>query len=214
MSKHSEVVNPLWLRMWHGVHAATFILLVLTGFSMHYASEPWSVIPFSLAVRVHNYTGVFTIALWCAFFGLNFLTGNARHYIPKDWHLFGRFLRQVRYYAIGMFRGARPPYPPGFRKKFNPAQQLAYSVVMYVLMPLSCISGSLLLMPVLLPHHAFGRGGLWPVAMVHLGVGFVLSLFLLVHVYLATTGENVGTLYKEMFTGVRTSEPPPPMDET
>ena len=41
-------------------------------------------------------------------------------------------------------------------------------------------------------------------------VGWLLTMFLVLHLYLATTGETVGTLFREMATGVRMSERPPP----
>ena len=46
--------------------------------------------------------------------------------------------------------------------------------------------------------------------MLHLSVGYLMTLFLVFHVYLSTTGEHVGTLYREMVTGLRSSAPPPP----
>ena len=77
---------------------------------------------------------------------------------------------------------------------------------MYALMPLSVGSGVLLLFPILAPERALGRAGLWPMAMLHLTVGYLLTLFLVVHIYLATTGETFFSLIREMITGNRTSK--------
>ena len=40
-------------------------------------------------------------------------------------------------------------------------------------------------------------------AMLHLSVGYLLTLFVLVHIYLATTGETFFSLFREMITGDR-----------
>ncbi len=74
---------------------------------------------------------------------------------------------------------------------------------MYILMPVSIASGVLLLFPILAPERALGRAGLWPMAMLHLSVGYLLTLFTVVHIYLATTGETLFSLYREMITGDR-----------
>jgi thiosulfate reductase cytochrome b subunit len=177
---------------------------------MHYADANWSFLPFRWAVLGHNTFGVTSVVLWITFMALNLVSGNVRHYLPLQRRALGDLWLQVRHYAWGMFRGEPPPFPYGLGDKFNPVQKLAYVVVMYGLLPLSIASGLVLLFPLVVAAHPFGRAGLWPVAMVHLATGWLMCLFMLVHVYLATTGERVTTLYREMLTGVRHSTFPPP----
>ncbi|MEE9280962.1 MAG: cytochrome b/b6 domain-containing protein, partial [Myxococcota bacterium] len=131
----------------------------------------------------------------------NAASGHVRHYKPRDIHVIHSLMIQIRYYGYGMFRGDPPPLSPGLRN--NHVQQLAYTGVMYVLMPVSIATGVLLLFPILAPERALGRAGLWPMAMLHLSVGYLLTLFLVVHIYLATTGETFFSLYREMITGDR-----------
>lgn len=197
----AEETNPLWLRVWHGLQALLFLGLVASGLCMHYASADWAFIPFSTSVRIHNASGVATAVMWLVFVVYNRATGHARHYRPPDVHVLHSLHVQLRYYAYGMFRGEPAPLSPGLRN--NHVQQLSYIGVMYVLMPLSIASGLLLLFPILAPEHALGRPGLWPMAMLHLSVGYGLTLFVLVHAYLATTGETVFSLYRDMITGRR-----------
>ena len=64
-------------------------------------------------------------------------------------------------------------------------------------------SAGIHLFPIVAPERALGRAGLWPLAMLHLCVGYLLTLFLVVHIYLATTGETFFTLYREIITGHR-----------
>ena len=197
----SEVATPLWLRVWHGLQALLFLGLLATGLTMHYAGSGWAVIPFSASVRTHNACGIATAVLWVVFVVWNSVSGHVRHYKPKDIHVVHSLVIQLRYYAYGMFRGAPSPLSPGLRN--NHVQQLAYSGVMYILLPVSIASGVLLLFPILAPERALGRPGLWPMAMLHLCVGYLLTLFLIVHIYLATTGETFLALYREMITGDR-----------
>ncbi len=197
----AEVTNPLWLRVWHGLQALLFLGLIATGLNMHYAGSGWAVIPFSMSVRVHNACGIATAVLWVVFVVWNAVSGRVRHYKPKDIHIIHSLVVQIRYYGYGMFRGDPPPLSPGLRN--NHVQQLGYIGVMYGLMPVSIASGVLLLFPILAPERALGRAGLWPMAMLHLCVGYLLTLFVVVHVYLATTGETFFSLYREMITGDR-----------
>ena len=196
-----EDANPLWVRIWHAAQALLFFGLIATGLCLHYAGAAWAVIPFPIAVRVHNACGIATAVLWVVFVVYNAASGRLRHYMPRDFHILHSAVIQLRYYAFGMFRGDPPPVTRGLRN--NPAQQLSYALVMYVLMPLSIGSGVLLLFPILAPERALGRAGLWPMAVLHLAVGYLLTLFLVVHVYLATTGETFFSLIREMITGNR-----------
>lgn len=201
---NSEVVNPLWLRGWHALQALLFLVLITTGLSMHYAGTAWAWVPFPIAIKAHNASGIATGVLWLFFVVRNATSGRYRHYIPGEVNFVHSTVIQVRYYAVGMFRGDPPPISPGLRN--NHIQQLIYAVVMYVLMPVSCASGLLLLFPILAPEHLMGRPGLWPLAILHLSVGYVLTLFLVVHIYLATTGETFFSLSREMITGNRSPQ--------
>ena len=49
--------------------------------------------------------------------------------------------------------------------------------------------------------NVFGISGLVFYDSLHIIVGFVLSLFLLVHIYTCTLGEKPGTLFKSMING-------------
>lgn len=210
----TEEVNPLWLRLWHHAQATCFVGLLATGLSMHYADAGFVLIPFRVAVLVHNGLGLVSAALWLVFLLGNLLSGNVRYYFPSRRHHGRNLLSQLRYYVYGMFVGEPHPFPPGFgEQKFNPVQKLAYTTVMYVLLPLSIASGLVLMFPLVAPERWAQHAGLWPAAMLHLAVGYLMTIFLLFHVYLATTGDHVSTLYREMVTGLRTSAPPPPRSD-
>ena len=197
----SEIVNPLWLRVWHGAQALLLVLLVLSGISMHYAGTPWAWQPFQVAIRTHNIAGISTAVLWAFFAIRNVTSGRYRQYIPADIDFIHSTMIQLRYYAVGMFKEEAPPISPGLRN--NHIQQLVYTVVMYVLLPISILSGLLLLFPAMAPEHFLRRPGLWTMAIIHLSAGYLISLFVVVHIYLATTGATFLSLFREMITGVR-----------
>ncbi|MBK1719596.1 cytochrome b/b6 domain-containing protein [Thiocystis violacea] len=191
---------PGWLRIWHWVNALLFILLMVSGASMHYAGTPW-LLAFETAVPIHNAAGILLTLGWIAFVIGNVRTDNGRYYRLRWRGLAGRLIEQSLYYARGIFRDAPHPFHVTAEAKFNTLQQLSYLGVMYGLMPLLILSGWSFLFSVYLPETLFGIGAVWVVAMTHLATSYALVLFVLVHLYIITTGETVLTNPLAMITG-------------
>ncbi len=193
---------PLWVRIWHWLNALTFMVLIPTGISMHFADvdKPF-VISFQLATYIHNVAGLVLTGLWLFFVFMNLVSGNWKHYIPPLQGLIGRVLLQVRFYLVGIMRGEPHPFPSNEECKFNPMQQLAYDAVMFGLVPLICATGVLLLVPDVLPSKILGIGSVWIMAVGHTVLAFFGSVFLLVHMYLGSTGDSLTSLVKGMITG-------------
>jgi hypothetical protein len=63
------------------------------------------------------------------------------------------------------------------------------------------LSGAVLLFPAVLPEKLRGKPGAWWVATIHYLSSAVLILFLIGHLYLATTGDRIGDLIRAMITG-------------
>jgi len=201
---------PAWLRIWHWNNATLFLLLLLTGLSMHYAGTHPPIVDFQTTVLIHNSAGILlTLCYGLYLFGILRL-GNGRYYRLVAGDLTDGLLRQTRYYLLGIFLGEPHPYPHGGERKFNPLQKLSYLAVMFVLFPLVMLAGWALLFPTLLPESLFGMPGIGPWAIAHTYLGFFMSLFMLGHAYLGTTGETVGALFWLMLTGHETPHPPPP----
>ncbi len=177
-------LEAAWLRWWHWIQAIAFLGLIVSGAAMHWADSPWALLSFSDAVSAHNVLGAVTLASWIQFAIWNFRSGNLRHYRLRGPDLRARLWPQVRYYLWGIFHRQPEPFPPRAEVKFNPAQQLAYAVVMYLFMPILAASGTLLFFPILAPEHALGQPGLMPMAMIHLSAGYLLVAFLITHVYM------------------------------
>ena len=196
----SLYLYPLWLRLWHWINALLFLTLIATGVSMHYAGADW-LIPFATARVVHNTAGILLTIAWIGFVVANARSENARHYRLKLRALIGDVIAQTRYYMVGIFRLEPHPFHVTEAMKFNALQQLSYLGVMYGLMPILIISGWAFLYSVYLPETLFGLGSVWVVAMTHVVVSYLLALFLLVHVYIITTGETVFSNLRAMITG-------------
>ncbi len=193
---------PLWVRIWHWLNALTFLVLIPTGISMHFADvDRPIVISFQLATYIHNVAGVVLTDLWLFFAFMNIVSGNWRHYVPPLKGLIERLYLQIRFYLVGIMRGEPHPFPANKKCKFNPMQQLAYDAVMFGLVPLICVTGVLLLLPDLLPGKILGIGSVWIMAVGHTILAFFGSIFLLVHVYLGSTGDTLTSLLKGMITG-------------
>lgn len=192
---HKTYLYTLPVRIWHWLNALCFILLLISGIAMHFSQgelATWA--------DLHNITGLTLCAVWLLFIGINLL-GNGHHYVVKLNGLFGRLLRQTRYYLFGIFRGEVHPEHPSAQSKFNPLQQLGYVGVMYLMVPLLIATGLLMLYPENTPELIFGLPGKQLVAYTHYLLAAVSLLFLLVHLYLCTTGDNLTALMKGMLDG-------------
>jgi len=192
---------PFWLRFWHWSNALLFLILIVSGLSLHYSDPNNSFIPFQVGVVAHNLAGILLSLNYLFFVIKSIISGNIKHYIPNFKGLTKRLFIQARYYLLGIFIGEPHPFKTDPENKFNPMQQLAYLGVMFFLVPLVIISGWALLFPEFAPDKIFGMGGVWPMALLHTIVGFLLSVFMFAHIYLATTGNTVGELFKSMISG-------------
>jgi thiosulfate reductase cytochrome b subunit len=196
----SLYLYPVWLRLWHWINAVLFLTLIVSGVSMHYAGPDW-LMEFATARVTHNTSGILLTIGWIGFVIANARSGNGRHYRLKLRRLIGDLLAQTRYYMVGIFRLEPHPFHVTEAMKFNALQQLSYLGVMYGLMPILIISGWAFLYSVYLPETLFGFGSVWVVAMTHVVASYLLALFLLVHIYIITTGETILTNLRAMVTG-------------
>ena len=123
------------------------------------------------------------------------------------WRGLGLRLRmQFRYYAWGYFKRERNPFPVSGETKFNPLQAFSYALVMYTGIPLLLITGWGLLFPEILLDRIFGINGLMLTDLLHVIAGFVLSIFMFVHLYLCTIGINPRNKFRAIITGWHESE--------
>lgn len=192
---------PIWLRVWHGINAIMFLVLIATGISMQYSNPDAPLIRFDLAVQWHNITGIILSINYLIFFVGNIVTGNGKFYLIRMKSFVQQIIQQVMYYVIGTFKGQPTPFPVTERRKFNPLQKLTYVGAMYMLVPLVIVSGLALLFPEFIVQKVLNFSGIYLTALLHGAVGFLLSLFLVIHVYFSTMGSTPTSNFKGMISG-------------
>jgi thiosulfate reductase cytochrome b subunit len=192
---------PLWLRIWHWSNALLFLVLLVTGLAMHYSTPGQPPVSFRAIVLTHNLAGILLTLGYFLFLVGNHRTGNGRFYRLSPGDLTWGALRQVRFYLLGIFLGDPHPFPHTAERKFNPLQKLSYLAVMFALVPLIIVAGWALLFPGLLPRNLFGLPGIALWAMVHTYLGYFASVFMMIHVYLGTTGKTPRELFHFMLIG-------------
>ncbi len=197
-----EYVFGRYERLWHWTMALSGLVLIATGVVVHNAGEEWPV-SLATAVTLHN---AFAVALMVnAFLALfyHLVTAAIRNFIPHPRGLLGSVLEHVEYQSRGIFYGAPHPENPAGHK-LNPLQQLTYLALLNVLFPLQIVTGLLIWAVGHWPSVALAVNGLQIIAPLHnLGAWLFLTFFVL-HVYLVTTGREVGEHLRSMVTGYQT----------
>jgi len=194
---------PKWIRAWHLINAIMFLILIITGISMQYTDKgnPAYVVGFAKAVKWHNFAALVLIINYIFFVTGNILTNNGRFYRLGEKGFLSNLQKQMRYYSWGMFKGEKHPFPVTEERKFNPLQKFSYVLVMYIAFPLLIISGIGLLLPEITITTFFGISGLILTDILHITMGFCLSIFLIIHVYTCTLGARPTSLFWGMISG-------------
>lgn len=191
---------PLWLRIWHGFNALGIITLIISGILMQ-SSNQSNGIDFNMLVNVHNIAGVIVTMSYFGFFIGNIVSGNGRFYLIKLKGFFDRPIKQAYYYAWGMFHGMKSPFPLSEKRKFNPLQKYIYVFVMYLVLPGVIITGFALLFPEIIVQELYGVSGVFLTAVFHSALGFFISIFLIIHLYVASIGKSPLDNFKGIITG-------------
>jgi len=192
---------PLWVRIWHMVNLVLFLLLIATGLSLQYSSNDYTIIPFGYAISLHNITGVILCVGYVFYLFANRFTSNGNYYQFRLTGMFSRVFKQFKYYSYGIFKKEDPPFPVSVGRKFNPLQKISYVVVMYVFMPIIILTGLGLFFPDFLPDKLFGTSGIHIIDLIHIVIGFILSIFMLIHIYFCTIGKTTSANFKSMING-------------
>ena len=193
---------PLWVRIWHWSNALMCVILILSGMNLHFAAKEDPLVSFDTSILIHNVAGITMSLLYVVFIVGNLVSHNGVHYKVRFRGFIQRFLNQAIYYGYGIFKGDPHPSTPTEDCKFNALQQITYVSIMYGLVSLLVLSGILLLFPESIPDNLLGTGTILPIAVGHSILSFFLALFLVGHLYLATTGETPLSNYKTMETGI------------
>jgi len=192
---------PVWVRIWHWVNALMFLFLIVTGLSMQYSSPDYPMIRFDFAVSIHNIAGIIVIIAYFVFVLGNLFTGNGKFYNLKMKGLVNDLQKQIFFYSVDIFKQKPTPFPLSESRKFNPLQKVSYLFEMYSIVPLLIISGLGLLFPEIILSKVLGMTGIHLIDLIHIISGYVLSIFLIIHVYFCTIGKTATSNFRSMVNG-------------
>ena len=197
MAERQVKVYPRFERFWHWSQALLIFVLFFTGTNLHGLHHA---LYFGAAVTVHTLAALALVVLWVFAIFWHLTTGNWRHYMPTSKGLF----QVARFYAFGIFRGEHHPYRKAFWRKHNPLQALSYLALKLVLFPAVWLTGIAYLLYNFWEHQPNAGLMLEVVANVHLLAAYAIISFVVIHIYLLTTGHSFATHVKPMITGYDT----------
>ncbi len=193
MTLRSIMLFTRFERFWHWSQMILIMVLLFTGFGIH---GFYTVLDFKTAVGLHTVSALVLLLLWIFAIFWHLTTGTWRHYVPTS----NGLLKVAKFYAYGIFRGERHPYRKAYWRKHNPLQALSYLALKLFLFPAIWISGLLYLMYSLWGGALSGEALAW-VAMFHTAVAFAILIFVIIHVYLLTTGHSFKEHVMPMING-------------
>jgi thiosulfate reductase cytochrome b subunit len=187
-------------RLWHWTQAIAIILLILTGTVIH-RPDLFGSIDLGAMVPVHNVLGF--LLMFNAFFALfYFIAGHTiQQFLPEPKGFFHQALQQAMYYGHGIFKGDPHPFEKDERRKMNPLQQATYLAILNVLLPLQIITGILIWGAQRWPSLSDAIGGLQYIAPFHTLIAWTFAAFVIMHMYLTTTGHTPLAAVEGMITG-------------
>jgi thiosulfate reductase cytochrome b subunit len=181
-------------RFWHWLQMALIIVLLITGLEVH---GIFQFLGFQTAVDVHNAVGLTWLVAFAFFVFWMFTTGEWKQYIPTTRKMFS----VIRYYSYGIFRGETHPFPKRKEAKHNPLQRLVYLSLAAFLLPFQMFSGFL--------YWSYNYWQAWGldwlslkwIGVLHMFGAINILTFIVVHVYMTTTGHSLSAHIRAMITG-------------
>ncbi len=197
MTTNKIYIYKRFERFWHWTQAALIIFLAITGFEIH---DSIHIFGFQKAVQFHNFAAIALIILiaFAIFWHLAF--DEWKQYIPTQ----KKLVEQIKYYLFGMFKGEKHPTEKNALQKLNPLQRLIYLGFKLFMVPVVVISGLLYMFDKTIDANGIVVSSgikLENIAVWHTFGAFLLIGFLIVHVYMTTTGHTYTSNIKAMFTG-------------
>lgn len=203
-SEHAKVkktyMYTFYERLWHWTMATSILLLLLTGAEIHFTGTV-SLFGLPNAVLIHNVLGfIVTINAFLSLF-YHLTTGEISQYFNINRNFGKETISQVFFYVYGIFKGERHPVEKRTYRKTNPLQQMTYVVLLNIILPFQIISGLLIWGIEKSTSLNQMLGGLTYIVPLHSFASWVFLSFVVLHVYLTTTGHSVASNLQAMITG-------------
>jgi len=197
---HKEYIYDAYERLWHWLQAISIILLLVTGLIIH-KPHIFGIFSFSYMVQVHNVVGFILLINAALSLFYHLASGEIRQYLPEPKGFIGRSITQAMYYSKGIFEGKPHPIEKTHDNKLNPLQQVTYLAILNLLLPAQIITGTLIWGAQKWPEIAQLFGGLPLLAPTHTLLAWAFGAFIVMHVYLTTTGHTPTAGIKAMIEG-------------
>ena len=197
-------------RFWHWSQASLIMFLAVTGFEIH---SSYTIFGFEKATQYHQVAAWMLMGLLVFAIFWHLTTGEWRQYIPTTKQL----KDQIIFYVSGIFKGEHHPTQKTELSKLNPLQRLVYLGFKIVLIPLTTITGIMYLLYKTIDQNnliVIEDYPLETIAFWHTLGAILLMIFLVVHVYMTTTGKTPTSNINAMITGYEELEDEEDKSET
>lgn len=187
-------------RLWHWLQTVAILLLIVTGLIIH-KPDKFGAFSFAYMVQIHNVLAAILVinAFLSLFYHL--VSGEIKQYLPRPRGFFDQAIEQSMFYVRGIFRNEPHPFEKVPERKLNPLQQVTYFGILNVLLPLQILTGILMWGAQRWPEIAARLGGLPFLAPFHTLIAWLFATFIVMHVYLTTTGHTPLAGIKSMMLG-------------
>ena len=198
--KKSVYMYAMYERFWHWLQAIAIIGLIFTGLIIH-APSVFGMVSFAAAVYIHN--ALAFILLVNAFLAVfyHFTSGEIRRYLPEPKGFFSQAVEQASFYLKGIFKGEKHPFEKNPEVRLNPLQKITYLAILNILLPLQIVTGALIWGAQHFPEFLDEIGGLGLLVPIHSLMAWFFAAFLIMHIYLTTTGYTPLAAIKAMIVG-------------
>lgn len=180
-------------RFWHWSQMLLVLILTVTGFEIH---GNYRLLGYECAVRLHNSVAWTFIALGVLSIIYMLASKQYKNFIPT----FDKLGDQVRFYTSGIFKNEPHPTKKTLFNKLNPLQRIIYVGLLIIIFPVQIFTG-LIYMFYHYPQNPADVTGFKIAAVTHTLGAFLMVAFVLVHVYMTTTGHKLSSGIKSMITG-------------
>jgi thiosulfate reductase cytochrome b subunit len=182
------------------MNALTVGILLITGIQLRISGIA-SLRPHDPVLVIHKYAGWVMVVCYILWFVYSLASRN----LSKNYSIGGQDLKgifsQTRFYLFSIFRGEENPFRPSPDNKFNPLQKIAYGSTMFIFAPIVIVTGLLYTDIDILRKYML----LWNITgivnAIHIIVAYLFTLFLIIHVYMATLGPTPLSHIRAMISG-------------
>jgi len=182
----------IFQRFSHWFQFLLILVLAITGFEIH---GNFIILGFSGAVKLHNLAALIIIILYLFIFFWFATTGEWKQYIlTKD-----KLHAMIMYYAKGIFKNEPHPVKKTELSKLNPLQRITYFTFRFILIPLMVITGTMYFFASI--NMGVKVNPVRLISIIHTIGAFAILSFVIIHVYMTTTGHTIFSNIKAMITG-------------